>query len=258
MLNMARELFSGGKRYPGYGSPKNARAYLLDCVKGNIPDYVVKSEGKELVFDTWEALCEKYAKPVFFEKSPQYIANWASLSLLLEWTQITHRNVRIIGLTRNPMAVMYSAQKLFYTDPEERQYSWLELQKNLLAIEAMAPEGTFMHCKYEDLVSNPVEEFSKVCTFIGLSENHQIGDNVHAESLEIWRSDREFDLVLDESVIQMSQHFGYSRRDVEPNPGGLGNLKRTKKWRAPTARIRLTKSILTDRFLKPWILRLKK
>ena len=257
MLGMPPDTFSGGKRYPGYGSAKNARTYLIDCVKGNVPDYEVRAEGKELVFDAWEALCEKYSNPVFFEKSPQYIANWASLSLLLEWIERTHRKVKIIGLTRNPMSVMHSAQELFHTSPAKRQFGWLELQQNLLALQAILPAENYMQCRYEDIIANPVEEFSRVCLFLGVAENDQIGTTVHRDSLEKWREDQEFDFILDDTVKQMARHFGYSDQEME-NPGKQAALFPRKVARAVTRNLKLRRSRIVDRFLKPVMLRGKK
>lgn len=257
MLNMAQQLFSGGKRYPGYGSPKNARTYLIDCMKGNVPEYVVKSDGKELVFDAWEALCEKYANPVFFEKSPQYIANWASLSLLLEWSETTHRDVKIIGLTRNPMSVMYSAQTLFYTDPRKRQFSWLKLQQNLLTLKSILPVDSFLHCKYEDIVEKPQEHFANVCRFIGVEPQADMGSSIHSESLKIWKEDPEFDFHLDETVAQFAGHFDYSKEELE-NPMKEG----TSRWNQPKFRLyrsyKIYRNRFFNRFLKPLLTRLVK
>ena len=257
MLGMARETFSGGKRYSGYGSVKNARAYLVDCVKGNVPDYEVLSAGKELVFDSWEALCEKYSTPIFFEKSPQYLANWASLSLLLEWIAQTEREVKIIGLTRNPMSVMYSAQKLFYTDPAGRQFAWLELQRNLLALQAMVPTASYLHCRYEDIIENPVEEFARVCRFLGVSENALVGEAVHRDSLEKWRADQDFDFIPDETVKQMARHFGYSDREME-NGGKPGASRWSKFKRKAAGQFTLFKSRLRNSIVKPLIMRMGK
>ena len=257
MLGMPPDTFSGGKRYPGYGSAKNARTYLIDCVKGNVPDYEVRAEGKELVFDAWEALCEKYSNPVFFEKSPQYIANWASLSLLLEWIERTHRKVKIIGLTRNPMSVMHSAQELFHTSPAKRQFGWLELQQNLLALQAILPAENYMHCRYENIVANPVEEFSRVCIFLDVAENDQIGATVHRESLEKWREDQEFDLILNDTVKQMARNFGYSDREME-NPGKKAASIQRKVTLGVRRHFTLFSSRIVNRFVKPLMLRRKR
>lgn len=218
LLGMAPETFSGGRVYPGYGSRAGARAALVDCVRGNVPDFAVPDDDRELVFKGWEALCGRFARPVFFEKSPQFLAQWSSLSLMLEWIRQTAYTVKVIGLTRNPLPVLYSAEKLFHTDPEKRQYGWLEIQKNMLAFQALLPPDSFMHVKYEDIISSPVDVFGQVCRFIGVPEHGEPGKGVHGASVGKWKSDPEFTLQLDGTVRMIAAHFGYGDADLD-NPG---------------------------------------
>lgn len=185
MLNPEKEV------YPGYGSAKNARTYMLDLLRKNLPNFYfdgqsVKQTGYSsagnsffclesdtvswcqshfdstmasdwsLIFNGWEALCQQFAHPVFFEKSPQYLGHEASLELIAHWIRQTEFRVRIIGLTRNPLSVQYSAWRLFHTPPQKRQHSWARAQRNLLdfasglsanqylAVEYGLPSGSFI------------------------------------------------------------------------------------------------------------------
>jgi hypothetical protein len=254
LLGMAPPLFSGGHTYPGYGSKANARAYLVDCVTKNVPEFVVPDDDRELVFKGWEALCKKYCKPVFFEKSPQYLANWASLSLLLEWIDYTELDVKVIGLTRNPLSVQYSAQKRFHTDPNSRQFGWLKIQKNLLAFAALLPKASYLHVKYEEIIENPVEEFEKVCEFIDVPINKELGATIHGQSANKWKDDPNFDLRLDGSVKQMARHFGYSAEELD-NLVKPGVNPPRRFFRGFNGSVRLLIAKIGDRLVRPIIMR---
>ena len=217
LLGRAPETFAGHKVYAGYGSRANARTYLIDCVKTNVPEFQVPEDDRRLVFAGWEALCEQFAQPVFFEKSPQHLAQWAALSLLLEWIQETSFHVRVIGLTRNPLSVQYSAYQLFHSQPAKRQFGWLEIQKNLLAFQYLLPDGAFFHVRYEDIIEQPDSTFAALCGFIGVPPWPGMGGTTHSASLTKWRDDAYFTLQLDPSVKQMARHLGYSEAELD-NP----------------------------------------
>ncbi|VAX11786.1 hypothetical protein MNBD_GAMMA26-1256 [hydrothermal vent metagenome] len=257
VLGMAPETFSGGCVYPGYGSAVGARSYLIDCIKKNVPQFSVPENDRTLIFHGWDALCERFANPVFFEKSPQILAHWASLSLLYEWMQSTDYKVKIIGLTRNPLSVQYSAYKLFHTDPKKRQFGWLETQKNLLAFQALLPVDSFMHVRYEDIITQHKATFARVCGFIGVSEDHGIGSNVHSQSINKWMDDPRFTIRLDETVKQIAYHFGYTDED-------LTNPLKTELPRWQKIRERISGGLssipvrLRDRWIKPLLLRIKR
>ncbi len=256
ILGMAPETFSGRKVYQGYGSRSNAKSYLIDCLQKNVPKFKVPDDDRELVFHGWEALCEQYSKPVFFEKSPQFLAHWSSLSLILEWIKSTEYDVKVIGLTRNPLSVLYSAFELFHTPPGRRQFGWLEIQKNLLAFQALLPDGVFMHVKYEDIITRPEATFSDVCHFIGVSEGHSIGANVHCHSVNKWKSDLNFTVRLDETVKQVARHFGYTDEEldnpVKPEPS-IGYKSKVYIG----GKLALMRARLRDRLVKPLYLKLR-
>lgn len=256
LLGMPPETFAGGAVYPGYGSRENARAYLVDCIRMNVPEFQFPTDDRSLVFDGWEALCKKFAHPVFFEKSPQILSQWAALSLLLEWMGRTKFTVKIIGLTRNPLSVQYSAFQLFHTDPFKRQFAWLESQKNMLAFRSLLSPGDFLHVKYEDIIEQPKETFAAVCTFIGVEKSPEIGANVHSESLTKWKDDPYFTLQLDPVVKQMAVGFGYRETDLENpvKPKPPLSVRFRRGWERTS---KLTLARLKDRLLKPVVLRLR-
>ncbi len=254
LLRMAPETFLGSTVYSGYGSRENARTYLIDCIRGNVPEFQIPKDDKRLVFEGWEALCDRYAQPVFFEKSPQILAQWAALSLLLEWMKETRYEVKIIGLVRNPLSVQYSALQLFHTAPEKRQYGWMEIQKNLLAFSCLIPKADFLHVKYEDIIEQPQAVFAMICQFIGVAPLPDMGKQVHAESLTRWKDDPYFTLRLDSPVKQIAARFGYCDDDLEnpvkPEPPFSHRLR--KEW----VRIyKLSRARLRDRVVRPMLLR---
>jgi hypothetical protein len=257
LLGMPPETFSGGHTYPGYGSKANAKAYLIDCVLKNVPDFTIPEDDRELVFNGWEALCDKFAKPIFFEKSPQYLANWASLSLMLEWISRTKHEVKVITLTRNPLSVQYSAQKLFHTDASRRQFGWLDIHKNLLAFEAQLDSGSFLRVKYEDIIRSPIQEFTAIQHFLGIDENAASGNRVHGQSIEKWKDDPNFNLALDETVVQMARYLGYTDADLF-NPRGLKASRQQRISQHLRRESNLLRVRLIDRLIKPVLMRLKR
>jgi len=256
MLDMAPRTFASGKVYSGYGSRAGAKSYMVDCVQKNVPEFKVPDNDRELIFQGWEALCGRFAQPVFFEKSPQFLAQWCSLSLLLEWIQQTDYTVKVIGLTRNPLSVLYSARELFHTDPQQRQYGWLEIQKNLLAFQAMLPAGSYMHVKYEDIITQPVEAFAGICDFIGVEAGASIGTAVHSSSVNKWASDESFTVQLDESVLQVARHFGYSEDELD-NPGKMAPSVAGQMVQGMTGGLQLATVRFRDRIARPLKLWLK-
>lgn len=255
LLRRPDRLFSSGRAYGGYGSRANARAYMIDLLARCVPDFQPPADDRALVFDGWEALCQAYARPVFFEKSPQFLAHWAALSLILEWMQTTRFDVKIVAMVRNPHGTMYSAAALFGTDPGKRQYGWLEICRNLLAFEQMLPEGRLLTVRYEDLVQAPVDGFAAICRFIGIEPDPRAGSGTHAKSSEKWKQDSSYTLQLDPAVQQIARRFGYSSADLaNPQPAGAGAPLKAPKRRSPRLRV----NRLRDRFVQPALLRLRR
>lgn len=253
MLDRPSRLYSGAKPYSGYGSAKNARAYMIDTVKGNLPDLAIADNDRDLAFSSWQALCDTFAKPIFFEKSPQYPANWAALSLLMEWAKQTSIQVKFLFMFRNPQAVQYSAQKLFKTPPGMRQFGWLEAQRNLLACQAMIPQSQQMSFRYEEVTAAPKEMFGRICDFVGVPREPTLGESVSSSSLSKWKLDPQFTLKLDPAVEQMAIALGYSEEELDNPHGVLGELGDN---RSMSARMQRLKNRTYDNVLRPIKLRL--
>ena len=218
MLPLSHEGFYGGLRPDSYGSRSLARKSLLNFLKRNSPDFTEPATDEELVIDGWTALCRQFAHPVFFEKSPQHPHHWAALELLLTWIKASEFEVRVIGLVRNPMSVMYSALKLFHTDPGERQFGWAQAYRNILKLEGRLSAGQFCMVRYEDIVRQPAIEFKRLCDFIGIDDDGNLGLSTHRDSVNKWREDAGFTLQLDPQVGEVAQRFGYSEEDVYNPP----------------------------------------
>lgn len=252
MLGAPPQLFGGGKVYMGYGSPRNARIYTIDTIRGNLPKFVPPRTNRALLFDGWEALCKEFAAPVFFEKSPQLLGNWAALSLLLEWKKQTKFNLRIVGLVRNPLAVQHSAEVLFGTPPESRQYAWAETYRNLLALRQMLPPEELIILRYEDIVADPVHIFSGVCKFIGLVPDPSMGSSVRREAQDRWREDDAYDLQLAPAVLQIASALGYSEVELA---NSTSVSRRSRSFPGSSRILQRFGSRLRDRQIKPMLMR---
>ncbi len=208
LLNYPSSLFLGGRAFPNYGSRRNAKTYIVDTIKGNVPDFEVPDNDKQLVFEGWDVLCRKFAQPVFFEKSPQVLAHWAAVSLMLEWAKKTTINVKFVGLVRNPLAVQNSAEKLFGTSPNSRQFDWIEAQTNLLAVQSLLPKSQFKLILYEDFIAAPGEVLRDVCQFVDIPFEDHLGASIHSNSVQKWKSD-DFSMSVHSSLVTLANAFGY-------------------------------------------------
>jgi hypothetical protein len=257
LLDRPDALYMSGKTYDGYGSVANTRAYMHDLLEKCVPDFAIPRDDRELVFEGWEALCTAYARPVFFEKSPQILAQWAALSLIAEWMERTRFTVRIVGLVRNPHSVLYSAARLFGTEPETRQIAWLNGCRNLLSFSQMVPEGSYMQLRYEDLVADPVNVFAQVTRFAGVEPDAGVGGGAHSNSSDKWIRDPNYRLSLDPAVWQMARHLGYAPTELENRSKAAG---KTSAGRASSV-VRKSRSLwinrLRDRFVQPVLIRLR-
>lgn len=215
MLKRPERLFSGSKRYPNYGSVGNARTYMIDTILGNVPDFPEYEDDQALILEGWEALCRRHANPVFFEKSPQVLAHWAALSLLLKWKRTTNCRVKLIGLIRNPLAVMHSSNMLFGSEPEVRQFGWVETYRNLLALSSMLSKEELLVLRHEDILAEPHLKFADICKFVGLNPFSGMGDGISTSTQERWREDEQYCLQLDHATRQIALSFGYSETELE-------------------------------------------
>lgn len=235
LVGMPPQTFYGHRYYGGLQSSAATRALMIDELRGNLPEFEIPSDDEELVFQGWEALCEKFAKPVFFEKSPHHLGQWACLSTLLQWMERTKFRTKIIGLVRNPLAVQYSAFELFQTIPEERQYGWAEMYRYLLAFRQMIPPDDFHLIRYEDLTEQPQETFAAVYDFLGIAPQEFEDREVHRRSLRRWVEDPDFGLQLHESVKQVARIYGYLDEDLHnpakpPPPLSRQLVKTARRW----------------------------
>lgn len=256
ILNKDKALYSNSKIYKGYGGKNNAKIYLKDELLGNLPDFNFPKEDKDLIFNGWEALCEKYSQPIFFEKSPQYLAEWASLTLLLDWIQQTKFNVKIIGLVRNPLSVQYSAFKLFRTNPKQRQFDWLNTYRNLITFNQFINDENYMLVRYEDIVENTQKTLEVICDFIGIKYCDVMVNQVHGNSKTKWNQDPFFTLQLDSAVVQLAKFFGYTDFDLTNKLTRKLKFKDKIIWSMNTLGIRF-KSALFYKCILPLKLKLK-
>lgn len=201
--------------HKNYWSKKKAKLELIDLLNGNIEDFKIPLTDKKLIFEGWEALCEKFSKPIFFEKTPHNLSNTEALSLLLEWIKQTKKNVKVIGLIRNPIAVQYSAYKLFRSLPDKRQFSWLNQIKNLIAFENSLDDDQYLRIYYEKIVKYPDKYFEEICNFLGIEYTVRISENISDNSLSKWKSDENFFFNIDDSVVKIATSVGYLKSDLK-------------------------------------------
>ena len=213
-LETPADSFANGKRPATYGTQAAARDSLAETMMRNVPDFRLSDDSVDWVTEGWEAICRKFARPVFFEKSPQNPQHWAALALLLKWVRQTDFDVRVIGLIRNPMAVIHSAGKRFNSDPVRRQYAWVQTIQHIIRLGGALESGQFHFLRYEEMVAEPAIVFESVCRFIGVSPLRSMGSSVTDESLGKWRRDPGFRFELAEDVTRFAINLGYPEIDL--------------------------------------------
>ena len=227
LLERPAQYFSGGKMPKNYGSKAAARKLLLKLVQDNVPDFNPPDDDRALVFSGWESLCDRFANPVFFEKSPQHVHHWAALELMHEWFLNTRFQVKFIFLYRNPMAVMYSARELFHTEPSRRQYGWAEGIRNAIAFREIVGERHFYTLSYESLVADSPGMLAQLWEFMGVPAVDGGGEAVRADSVDRWREDPGFGLELDDAVRRMAHYLGYADSDLVSKYTGISGNRRS-------------------------------
>ena len=110
--------------------------------------------------------------------------------------------------------MQYSAQKLFGSDPEKRQFAWLKSYKNLLAFKNLINDNNYLELKYEDLVDYPKKYISMICKLIDIEYEDKMIKYIHGDSKLKWKNDKNYYLKLDEAVIQLANFYGYKNEDL--------------------------------------------
>ena len=230
-------------------SRAEARRDLDALLRKNVPGWRSPQSDEALVSDGWRLLCEAHA-PVFFEKSPHHLNAWAATALLLRYALTTDHEVRIVGLVRNPLAVLYSAWTRWLTPPAQRQAFWLRTYRNLLAVEALLGPEQVCVVRYEDLIRQPQARVAALADWLGLPPAEGLGDGLHARSAQKWVHDESFDLTLDPAVRHLARRYGYTDEELF-NPPKPGLSPRETMRLAIARRYRVGKGRLKNRFLRP-------
>ncbi len=192
-----------------------ARADLIALLRDNIdPVYPIPEDNDRLIFGGWRDLCRRYA-PVFVEKSPHHLHQWAALQLIAASTVRVHEvDLLLVGLVRNPMDTMYSMWQRWRGMPEENERDWHTAYHNLLRFRDRLGKRLLI-LRYEDMVSDP-SLLAPVYDTIG--ERPQHAGYLHRESLGKWRNDPRFGFRLSDETLALAEQYGYRREDMTGNP----------------------------------------
>lgn len=184
-----------------------ARRALEQLCVDNLAGYTPPNDDRELVFGGWRALALAH-QPVFLEKSPHHIHFQSALDLIIEADRSNPDIAfRYLGLVRDPMDTLYSMWRRWAVPPDTRQHEWVRAYRNLLAFrEGVA--NRFLLIRYEDLVTDPTV-IRKVCDFIGVEWQAEIGASLVAGSIGAWRRDKTYGFQPSESVLELASEFGY-------------------------------------------------
>jgi hypothetical protein len=194
-------------------SPERARADLLALLRDNLGDVPSAAQERELVFQGWRALCERYA-PLFVEKSPHHLHQWSALELLLECMDASPEiGFLALGLVRNPIDVVYSSWRRWGAAPEPNQHEWLRAARNLQRVAGvMGPRLAVL--RYEDVIRDPAR-LDFLHAFAGVPRSPESRRFLHADSIQKWRRDRDFRFELAAPVHAFARELGYSPEELD-------------------------------------------
>lgn len=194
-----------------------ARDELRQLLRDNLGMSSPLSNDDELIFNGFRLLCEKYG-PLFIEKSPHHLHQWAALELLLSGIKrFPEINFLFIGLIRNPMDTLYSMWQRWRNDPELHQAEWVLAYKNLQKYSVLVKEKLFV-VRYEDMVGD-VQYLKQLADFVGVEvDSHRFKGYLHRKSLKKWLDDDLYGFQLNDEVVSCAMNFGYQRKDMVNRP----------------------------------------
>ena len=193
-------------------STEKAKHDLVTLLRDNLDYYLPPENEREMIFNGWRLLCEKYS-PVFVEKSPHHLYQWSALELIIECIEkLTEVDFLLIGLVRNPMDTLYSVFTRWRTQPEENQNEWFTAYQNLFKLKEIMGEKLVI-IRYEDMVSSlcclkPVFDFCDV--------NIEDADQgyLNNRSIAKWKKDYLYSFNLSEKVLSLAEEYGYERQEL--------------------------------------------
>lgn len=188
----------------------DAKIQLIRLLKENLDNYHPPVDERELIFDGWQKLCEKF-QPVFLEKSPHHLYQWSAIELILEcMDRLKGVQFLVVGLIRNPMDTIYSQFRRWRTRPESLQNQWIIAYQNLRRLKKMLKEKLVI-VQYED-VAQSVNVLRPVFDFCNIKETTQ--NFFHKKSIGRWKNDRLFGFSLSSDAIALAEYYGYQRKDL--------------------------------------------
>ena len=193
-------------------SKEKAKSDLVSLLTENIETYSPPNDDDELIFGGWKRLCQEYS-PVFLEKSPHHLHQWSALELIAKCIEkFPEIDFLLIGLVRNPMAILYSAWDRWKSIPEKNQYEWFAEYSNLLKIKDLVGDKLVI-VKYEEMVKRS-SCLKKVFDFIGVTETDGFEGYLHSKSLEKWKQDKLYGFKLSEEVTALAKKYGYTSDEL--------------------------------------------
>jgi hypothetical protein len=193
--------------------PKSkAKDDLMELLTKNIPSYIPPEEEEEMIFNGWRRLCESHS-PVFIEKSPHHLYQWAALRLIVKCIyRQPEIEYMIVGLVRNPMAFLYSMWNRYGSSPDVMQYQWFKTYSNLLGLKSVLGEKLLI-IRYEDIISD-ILFLKDILNFIGAPMDQDKYSLFHRKSLEKWKEDPLFKFKPSQSVINLANKYDYSLNEA--------------------------------------------
>jgi hypothetical protein len=226
--------------------PKKALHDLRALLAANLPGFELPSDPEKLIFEGWRRLCAHFG-PLFVEKSPHHLNQWAALELLIQAIHVLpDTNFRFIGLIRNPMDVLYSMWRRWRADPESHQRHWMLAYENLRRFQKEVG-GRLLVVRYEDLAVQG-SGVRQLIEFLDRPVTSEALNIIHSKSLQRWKVDRWFGFQLDRRVEELATSFGYTSADLrnrstlfwEPYRilSHFGPRSLSRRWRVSRRRIR--------------------
>jgi hypothetical protein len=133
-----------------------------------IVDEIGKRDERAALWVVFESLVSAMSPPVehLGEKTPGHVAHWEQLTAAVP-------DLKIIGLVRDPRAVLRSHRKVPWGDRDAWLLAerWVAHQRSLEDASRLLGPDRCMVMRYEELVASPEEHQASIASFLGVAND---------------------------------------------------------------------------------------
>jgi hypothetical protein len=145
---------------------------------------------------------------------------------------------------------MNSAYELFGTNPELRQFGWLDAYRNLFFIKGLLDEHAVEIIRYEDLVHEPALIFGQISSRLGIDVwDSKSFKSIRPDSVNRWQNSSLLNNGLNMYVEILANFVGYHNH-IGSGDSEIKDLKKFGKFNRFKRYVKAIKSKVYYRYIK--------